>query len=43
MDGLDRIEVEGVSVANDPHSKYEKQAELVRVPERLHMGYFSTV
>ena len=43
LDGLDKFEVEGVTVANDPHSKYENQAELVRVPEKLHLGYFSTV
>ena len=43
LDGADKIEVEGATIANDPHDKYENQEELVRVPERLHLGYFSTV
>lgn len=43
IDEVDKIEVEGVTIANNPHDKHEIQAELVRVPKRLHLGYFSTV
>ena len=53
--GRDGTEVEGTTNANDAHAlpngehgimlddKYENQAELVHVPKRLHLGYFSTV
>ena len=43
IDGVDKIEVEGVTITNDPPEKHEIQAELVRVPEKFHLGYFSTV
>ena len=40
---VDKTELERATIANDPHDKYENKAELVRVPKRLHLGYFSTV